>query len=206
MAAKTKPPCQLINGTFYVSTEAAAQICGVAKTTMIAWRKMPNAPDYDTDLRMYALTALGEWVRGEQIYKRGKGSAFPWKPDMSRFPSSEQPSFSTPVTILPGMIASEPVIKEDQETRVKRLRGDKLEMEIQQKAGELVNADEVLIVLSSMISRVKTRILSLPTALAATVTGKTDRVEVQAIIEDKIHATLEELSTDPLTDMDKNDE
>ena len=199
MAAPKKQPMQLINGTYYVNTEAAAQFCGVAKTTMIAWRKQPNAPTYDNDLKMYPLPELGEWVRREQIYKRGKGGAFPWKPDMSRFPGHQQPQPT--VTMLPGMTAPEPEYKEDAETRVKRLRGDKLEMEIQQRAGELVNADEVLIALSSMVSRVKTRILSLPTSLAATITGKTDRVEVQSIIEDKIHATLEELSTDPMKDM-----
>ena len=200
MAAPKKQPMQLINGTYYVNTEAAAQLCGVAKTTVIAWRKQPNAPTYDNELKMYPLPELGEWVRGEQIYKRGKGGAFPWKPDMSRFPSPA-PSSSPPVTILPGMERPEPEYNEDAETRVKRLRGDKLEMEIQQRAGELVDADELLIVLSSMISRVKTRILSLPTALAATVTGNTDRVQVQAMIEEKIHATLEELSTDPMQDL-----
>lgn len=193
---------RLINGTYYVNTEAAAQLCGVAKTTLIAWRKQPNAPMYDTELKMYSVPELGDWIRGEQIYKRGKGGAFPWKPDMTRYPMhSIDRHKSTPVAILPGM--EQPVIErdEDAETRVKRLRGDKLEMEIQQRAGELVDADELLIVLSSMISRVKTRILSLPTSLAATVTGKTDRVEVQSMIEEKIHATLEELSTDPMKDL-----
>lgn len=201
MAAPNKQPMQLINGTYYVNTEAAAQLCGVSKTTVIAWRKQPNAPTYDNDLKMYPLPELGDWMRGEQIYKRGKGGAFTWKPDMSRFPSSAQ-LLPSPVTILPGMEKPEVNHDEDAETRVKRLRGDKLQMEIQERAGELVDADEMLIVLSSMISRVKTRILSLPTALAATVTGNTDRVQVQSMIEEKIHATLEELSTNPMQDLE----
>ena len=204
MAPPKKEQIALIRGSYFINTESAAQLCGVAKSTLIAWRKQPNAPPYDTKLKMYSLIELGEWIRTEQIYKRGKGGTFPWQPDMSRYPASAQPTpiqTQAPVTILPGMTAPEPIYDEDQDTRVKRLRGDKLEMEIQQKAGELVNADEVLIALSSMISRVKTRILSLPTSLAATVTGKTDRVEVQTMIEEKIHATLEELSADPFKEL-----
>jgi len=190
---------KLINGTYYINTEAAAQLCGVAKTTVIAWRKQPNAPLYDDELKMYPLPELGKWIRGEQIYKKGKGGKFPWKPDMSRFPgsiTSVKPTLS-PVTMLPGM-SSTPPIKEDQDDRVKRLRGDKLEMELRERAGELVNADELLIVMSSMMSRVKTRLMGLPTALASLVVGNTNRVEIQAMIEDRLYATLDELSTDPV--------
>ena len=176
--------------------ESAAQMCGVSKSTMIQWRKQPNTPPYNDDVGMYPATDLGDWIRTEQIFKKGKGGALKWLPPLSRFPSSNKP---TSVTMLPGM--DEPPDREDPDDRIKRLRGDKLEMELQERAGELVNADELLIALSSMVSRVKMRILSLPTALASTVTGMTDRVEVQTIIEEKIHAALDELSVDPVKEV-----
>ena len=208
MAAPKKQPIELINGTYYINTEAAAQLCGVAKTTLIAWRKQPDAPIYDTELKMYALPDLGDWIRGEQIYKRGKGGVFPWKPDISRFPGTTSVKPTSPtVTILPGMSRPDDLpLHEDQDERVKRLRGDKIEMELQEKAGELVNGDEVVIVLSSMLSRVKTRLMGLPSSLAAAVTGKLDRIEVQAIIEDKLYSTLDELSTGPLKELTDADD
>lgn len=196
MAAPRKQSSQLINGTYYVNTEVAAQLCGVAKTTIIAWRKQPNAPPYDDELKMYSMPELGDWIRDHQIYKRGKGGKFPWKPDMSRFPG-HQPT-PTHVTILPGMQRRDEISpREDQDERVKRLRGDKLEMEIRERAGELVDGDEMLIVLSSMLSRVKTRLLGLPSIIAAGIVGNSNRVEVQAIIEDKMYIALDELSIDP---------
>ena len=181
-----------------MNTESAAQLFGVAKSTVIQWRKQPNSPIYDDELGMYSVIELGNWVRQEQIFKKGKGGVLTWLPDISRFPGHNDP---TPVTMLPGMDDNEPPYREDPDDRIKRLRGDKLEMELQERAGELVNADELLIALSSMISRVKMRILNLPTSLASTVTGMTDRVEVQTMIEDKVHAALEELSTDPLQEI-----
>ena len=202
MAAPRKPPMSLINGTYYLNAESAAQFCGVSKSTMIAWRKQPDTPIFNDDVGMYSAIELGEWIRTRQIYRKGKGGTYPWLPDISDFPASHRPA---PVAIsLPGMESTHSY-DEDMDERIKRLRGDKLEMELQERAGELVNADEVLIALSSMISRVKMRILSLPQALASTVTGMTDRIEVQTIIEDKIHASLDELSADPMKEIAGDD-
>lgn len=203
MANHQKEQVVCIDGSYYLNAESVAQICGCAKTTLFGWRKQPNAPPYNEDLKMYPAKELGEWIRSELVYRKGRGGAYPWTPPIQDHPHYTPPinrKSSTPVTILPGMKQPDEY-REDQDERVKRLRGDKLEMEIQQKAGELVNADEVLIVLSSMISRVKTRILSLPTILANTVVSMTDPVEAQLFIEERVHATLDELSSDPLKDM-----
>lgn len=207
MAPPLKSQIKLINGTFYVNVEAAAQICGVSTTTMHRWRKQPDAPPFDDKLKMYPLTGLGDWVRKVQPYRRGNGGSYEWCPPLEDHPYYVKPKTrnSSPVVMLPGMEPPEPEFNEDYETRIKRLKGDELQMKLNERAGELVNADELLISLSSMISRVKTRLLSLPTALAVTVTGKVDRVEVQAMIEDKLHAALEELSTDPMKDMSSDD-
>ena len=197
MDKRVKSEIKLVNGSFYVNVEAAAQLCNVGKSTILAWRKQPKAPPYDDKLKMYNLHELGQWIRTEQIYKRGVGGVYKYKPDFTRFTvkGTNRP-VDDPVTILPGVPEKPSIQLEDQDERVKRLRGDKLEMELQEKAGTLVNADDVLIAMSSMASRVKTRLMSLPTSLAPVVTGKEDRVEVQSIIDKGIRAALDELSGD----------
>lgn len=203
MDKRKKDDIALVSGSFYINTEAAAQLCGVTKVTIRAWRKQPKAPPYDEQMDMYNLSELGEWIRREQIYKRGKGGKFPYKPDMSRY---GEPIVQPVAPVLPGMKAPPSLVKEDQDERVKRLRGDKIEMELQEKARTLVNADEVLMAMSSMASRVKTRLMSLPTSLAPAVTGKDDRTEVQSIIDKGVRAALDELSGDYRKEIDAENE
>ncbi len=168
----------LINGIFHVSVDIAAQICGVTHATMLNWRKQPNPPPYNQSHDLYPLTELGDWIRTQQIFKAGKGGSYPWKPDMSRF---------GPVTSLPG------TEKETQKDRVERLRGDKIQMELEEKAGRLVNADEVEIAWSNILSRVKMRILSVPMVVSPTVSGISDENEISVVIENEIREALEEL-------------
>jgi hypothetical protein len=176
----------ITNGRFYVTVEVAAQLCGVTVQSLYRWRTMPDPPPFHEKYG-YPLKKLGEWIRKEQIYKKGKGGSFPWKPDMSRFgEDTSEPS-------LPGLT---PKRKESQKDRLDRLRGDKMEMDLQIKAGKLVVAEDVEIAMASMVSRVKTRLLSIATQLAPIITGKSDQFDVQADIEESVRDALQELSSD----------
>ncbi len=173
---------KIIDGKYHVTADLAAQICGVTKITLTNWRQRSNPPPFDDKSKLYELDALGDWVRTKQIYKKGKGGSYPWKPIND----------PTPVT-MPGMAKP---LKEDQEERYKRLRADKLEMEIQEKAGDLVFADEVMIAMTAMVSRVKTRMLSVATSIAPLINVKMKAVAIEQIIEAEIRIALEELSPD----------
>jgi hypothetical protein len=189
---------QLIDGSYYVTRAVAAQLCSVTKSTLASWHQQPNAPPFDSETMLYNLVDLGEWIRREQIYKMGKGGSYPYRADMTRYAD-----YKPPVITLPGMTLHK---DEDQKERYERLRGDKLEMEIQEKAGQLVDADSVLIAMTAMASRVKTRLMSVPTALAPVITGMKDRAKVQSTIKDEIAIALEELSGDYRSEMDYDEE
>lgn len=189
--SRSKQDITFINGEPFCSVRVACALTGVSNPTMRSYLKKPNPPPYNADLQMYDMHKLGEWIRREQIYKKGAGGGYAYKPDMTRF--GEKPA---PVT-MPGVpVKPNKESKEDQEVRYKRLRADKLEMEIAQKAGVLIFADEAMIAMTSMVSRVKTRLLSVPTSLAPLLVGKRDATEIQSTLEESIRAALEELSND----------
>jgi len=172
------------DGTAYVSARVAAQICSASMASLISWRKQPDPPPYDDDLEMYPCVALGDWIRQRQIFRHGRGNAKSWAPD-----------FEANGYFKRGT-ASKSNPDEDQEERLRRLRADKLEMEIQEYAGTLVVADHVLITMTAMASRVKTRIMSIPTTAAAQLVGKTSRTDIQEVLMKQVRAALEELSGD----------
>jgi len=198
MSRPPKENLRIINGKFYVTTVVAAQLCGVSMQSLNSWRKRANPPPYDDQYELYPVDSLGEWVRTEQIYRKGVGGKYPWKPDMSRY-GGKHVVTSTPVTMMPGM---EPPVPEDQEERLKRLRADKLEMEIMQKAGMLILADEVTLAMSSMVTNVKSRLLGLPAETAETLALKTDAIEVQEYLDEEITIALEELTPDWTKEID----
>lgn len=183
-----------IENRAFVSSTLAAQIVGVTVQSLTNYKKRVNPPPYDPMVKMYPLDELGDWIRREQIYMKGKGGNYPFKPDFTRYDDHVEQTF-----LLPGME------DESQKERYERLRGDKLEMEIQEKAGKLVDVDLVHEAMTSMVSRVKTRLLSIPTHLAPVVTSIEDRYEVQTQIDNAVKTALEELSAD-YNEVVENDE
>ena len=193
MARPLKEDLQLIDGSFYVTVKVASQLCGVGTQTLRNWRDRPSPPPYNKDIDMYPVIELGEWIRTEQIYKQGVGGTFPYKPDFTRYGDT------IPVVmpgLMPGVASPEPEKRESQKDRYDRLKADKLEIEINEKVGNLVLGDEVLLAMSSIISRVKTRILALPSQLAMTLSHKDDPVDIQDYMEDEIRIAMEELTPD----------
>lgn len=190
---------QQINGVYYVTVKVAAQLCGTSAQTCRNWRDRPNPPPFNKELDMYPVIELGEWIRREQIYKKGVGGTFPWKPDMSRY-GDEQPT--SPVNMMPGITPVEPPKKESHSDRYDRLKADKLEMELNAKAETFVLADEVLLAMSSMVSNVKTRLLAIPSQVSDTLSQMSNPVEVQEYMEDEMYVALEGLTPDWTKEID----
>jgi phage terminase Nu1 subunit (DNA packaging protein) len=176
--ARSKEYVEIKDGVFYVHADLAAQIFGITVQTLYQWKSQPEPPPFNEELNKYPLTEIGDWIRNKQIHRTGKGGSKPWK------------SLDAVERRLPGMTV------EDQKVRLERLRADKLQIEIDTITGKLVEVDEVTIAMTSMVSRVKTRLLSIPTSIAPVITGVEDMYEVQEEIEKSILVALEELSSD----------
>jgi phage terminase Nu1 subunit (DNA packaging protein) len=97
------------------------------------------------------------------------------------------------VNQLPGDAAR---LKEDPEERLKRLRGDKYEVELMEYKGELVRADDVRIVISEIFSRVKMRLLGIPSAMGVTLSVETNPVTIEKMLKEQIKTALDELTSD----------
>ena len=136
---------------------------------------------------MHRLLDLGEWIRREQIYKPSRGGGFPYKPDMARFGKVEP----EPMPLMPGM--TEDV---DESERLTRLKADKLQLELDEKAGTLIPAEQVESALVTANMRIKTKLLSVPSVLAPQVHGIKDQFEIQAVMERAVKEVLAELASD----------
>jgi len=173
------------DGKTYISPELTALLCDTTTVSLRNWRAQENPPPYNVELDMYPAQELGLWIRKEMIFKRGRGGSYPNLPDLSRIPPH-----------LVTVTSSTPTTKSDAEIRLKTLQADKVEIELKQMAGELVPLEEVAGALSSMVSRIKTKLLRLPSALAPMIAGMTDTHEVQKHMERGVREALEELSQD----------
>lgn len=80
------------------------------------------------------------------------------------------------------------------ETRKTIADADLKELKLAQLRGQLVPADEVGRNVSRVASAIKTKLDALPNALALRLVGKTDRVEVQQMLQDAIYRIKLELA------------
>lgn len=80
------------------------------------------------------------------------------------------------------------------ETRKTIADADLKEIKLAQLRGQLVPADEVGRNVGKVASAIKTKLDSLPNALALRLVGKSDRVEVQQILQDAVYRIKLELA------------
>lgn len=177
-----------VDSKMMLPPDIVAAICDVAPQTMITWRKRNVGPPFDEVLKMYPARALGEWLSRERPFMQGKGGGYPYLPDPSRFPTG---------FVLSGDDGAGQVLtKEQEEVRYKRAQADEKELDIAERAGQLVKADDVTMAWIDIVSRVKTRLTRIPSALAPLVHGKKDVYDIQATLESGIREALDELSDD----------
>jgi len=169
------------DGRFFVTTELAAMICGVTVQSYRGWLAQEKPPPYEKETRTVPLRELGDWIRAEQVLKRGRGGAgFPYCPNIHRLYDNKK---------MPGVPANE-----SPATRLERLKADKLQLDLDRSAEKLVPVDQVRQAWSTVISRVKSKMLGLPVKVAPLITGVADEHEVQQILSDNVHEALESLA------------
>lgn len=185
-----------------ISETMAAQLCGVSMNTMNVWRKQDNPPPRNEQTKKYPVAELGQWMVKELVLKPGQGGSYPWMPDVSRFPNT-----SIKTNNLPGLDGSETTIatKEQEETRLKRAQADKAELDLVERAGDLVKVEDVNSAWVDITTRVKAKLTRIPSALAQLAHGKSTVAEVQDVLDSGVREALEELSEDWRDAIEVND-
>lgn len=191
---------KIIDGRHYVDKTVAAEMLGINEQTLINYRRKADPPPYNSDLMMYPVGDFCKWMRETYMFKTGKGGA-PQYGDLFARNGYVPKSTAAPV-LLPGMANPD----EDQDTRLKRLKADKAEIELKKITGELIPVDEIEIAMSEMLSRVKMKILSLPTSISPLISGKQNPIEIQEVIEKNVRSALEELSGDWKAELNDEEE
>ncbi len=183
----TKAQIENSNGTLIVDGWLAAEICGVGVATLHRWARDANPPPKLADGR-YDLKALGAWCRTEQVKKTFKGKYLyapaGWGPMTTRGKTAD---------------SDDPVAIEDKntaETRLKTAQADKVEMENDVASGKLVPVDEVATAWQMILSRVRTRLLKIPSAVAPLVLGDPKLYSIQQKLKDAVSDALAEASVD----------
>lgn len=178
----------------YLTIAQVAALLGVAIPTVNSW--MGDGP---LDLKRdenghFTLAYMGHWIRNCQIKRTAGGRGrreFPYAPE-------GWGPLSTTV-VMPGgkeFDLGERATKNDVEIRLKIAQAEKVEMENEVRAGTLVVADDVVSAWRTILSRVRTRLLKLPTTCAPLVHDDPDMLSIQAKLKEAVNDALDEASED----------
>jgi phage terminase Nu1 subunit (DNA packaging protein) len=86
----------------------------------------------------------------------------------------------------------------DSKSRILRAKAEMAEREAKEKSGKLVDVEQMILVVTSIVMRMRTRLLAIPVKAAPLVAVEAEIEPCRAIIETLVHEALAELSsTDP---------
>ena len=174
---------QTRDGEFLILHSLVCQLCGITAATLDKWMKGDDPPPRHEG-GLFPAKQLGEWIRTQQIVKRGRGSTRPYLP-ASVVMREDQ--------IKAGGVALD---YNAERTRKEAAQADKIEMENALTSGQLVPVQDVENGWTNILSRVNSRIMRIPTSTAPLVLGKTDVFAVQRVLTDAVRDALAELSAD----------
>ncbi len=181
-----------IDGAWHIGKDAAAEMCGVSTVTFDKWLDAPSPPPFNHTVSMAPLTALGDWIGRERLFKTGRGGGYPFLPDISRLPGNRGKA----PTAADDQKEQHNLVKHEEEARYTKIRADKAEVELREMMGELVRADEIEEATRRLIVRVKTKLLGIPMSIARLVADENDVYAVQETLTTSITDALEDLSSE----------
>lgn len=152
--------------------EDVADLLGVTPKTVRNWLNKEDLPHTsDGRRRILDWTTALEWYVQRRIRESGNhGNA----PEAGELVGTEN--------------------LEQAETRKTIAEADLKELQLAEKRGQLVPAEEVGRNIAMVATAIKTRLEAMPNELSLTLVGKKDRVEVQQILRDEIYRCLDELA------------
>lgn len=178
------------NGELMLQTAHIADLCGVSVQTVRGWSKEPGWPTMTTD-GYYSARLVGDFIRRVQVTKPGKNNvrnAYPYAPE------GWGPIDKSPRVDIPGKPEKEDKI--EAETRLKVAQANKIELDLAVAEGRLIEVDVVASAWASLLTRVRSRLLKLPSAVAPLVVGDPNMSSIQGKLKDAVHDALNEASVD----------
>lgn len=191
-----KQQLAVIDGRTLINQQLAADLCGVSCTTFVRWHDEENPPPRDPATGLYYVKEMGEWIRKKQVLKLGRGGNYQYAPE--GWGPKEKRSV--------GGGEVDPLDKTLAEVRLKTAQAEKVEMENKVVAGELIRMSEVESTWQKILTKVKTKILKLPTTSAILVMGDPDLYSIQAKLETAVRDALVDLVDDWREDGDESEE
>ena len=173
----------------------AAEIAGVTDVTIRKWMDDDPTLPFDRASRTFPAREFGIWLRTELVLKSGGR----YLPDRKRLIELLGGEAAIPIRTptLPGMPEPPRIeTREEAERRLAVAKADKQELDNAERAGKLVQADVATHAWVDIVTRVKTKLLRIPSALAPLVYGKSDVFEIQGVLDDGVREALEELADD----------
>ena len=146
----------------------AAVICGLSISAMTKLNTSDDPPPRD-EQGLYPSDELGRWIRRHEFKKMGAQG---------------------------GGVKGGALLPVQEKARKDKEMADKYAMENKVRSAQLLELETVTNAAFDMVFRVKARLLRIPAVAANLLTGITDRVEIQEIIETEIRDALDEMSTD----------
>ncbi len=101
---------------------------------------------------------------------------------------------------LPLIYDTEATNPIEEKARLDRLRADKVELDLAEQRAELLPVEPVAELWAAIVSNLKARLSSIPTAAAPALASLLTTAEIQAHLEEEIHDVLIELSSGDATD------
>lgn len=120
--------------------------------------------------------ADADWVRNTSVEQQGRGAG-----------GGERPS------ALVGVSGGESYI--DARARSEALRAQMMEIDLAEKRGELVSAEDIRRALADKLTATRDELLTIPERVAGKVASSKDPVECAAVIEQAIRLALRHLAT-----------
>lgn len=169
-----------------LTTAQVAAACGVSVAAIYNWIDVDLFRNKDGK---FMLSEIGEWIRKVQVTKNGKGrgNSYPYAPE-------GWGPLVAPGSELDDALA--PKTKDRIEMRLKEAQAIKVEMENAVRAGTLVPVEETVSAWRTILSRVRTRLLKLPTTLAPLVLDDPDVLSIQVKLKTAVDDALSEASED----------
>ena len=153
--------------------EDVALLLGVSSKTVRNWMNKEDLPSqHDGRGRVLDWMTTLEWFVQRRIRIDGKDGNEPER----------------------GVLVGMPETLEQAETRRTIAEADLKELKLAELRGQLVPAAEVGRSVGRVASAIKTKLDAVPSALALRLVGKSDRVEVQQILQDAVFRILNELA------------
>lgn len=177
------------NGELMVQLAHVADFCGVTVQTVRGWAKEPGWPTMTTD-GYYSARAVGEFIRRVQVTKPGRGGA------KDQFPYAPDGWGPRPVATPSEPKAAKNEDKNEAETRLKIAQANKIELDLAVAEGKLIEVETVNTAWATLLTRVRSRLMKLPSAVAPLVVGDPNMASIQGKLKDAVYDALNEASVD----------